>query len=151
MKITKNYLKKIIKEEIEKILFEMDNPRIKMLHQFFVDLFTAYTNSMKADKMATKLRVVGKDYDFKKVLRDGMRDLGMNASDLYDELMDNFQDKIDGNMFVTLRDILEQQMLADDEDFRLGTEDKEDIIKGDYNRFKNYHGKPDIRLVKDDD
>jgi hypothetical protein len=151
MKITKNYLKKIIKEEIEKILFEMDNPRIKMLHQFFVDLFTAYTNSMKADKMATKLRVVGKDYDFKKVLRDGMRDLGMNASDLYDELMDNFQDKIDGNMFVTLRDILEQQMLADDEDFRLGTEDKEDITKGDYNRFKNYHGKPDIRLVKDDD
>jgi hypothetical protein len=151
MKITKKYLEKIIKEEIEKILLENDNPRILMLREFFLDLFRAYTNAMKAEKKPTKLYVVGKDYDYKKILKDGMRDLGMNASDLYDELMDNFEDKIDHNMFVTLRGILEDQMLADDEDFRLGTEDRQDIEDGDYDRFKNYHGKPNIRLVKDDD
>ncbi len=54
-------------------------------------------------------------------------------------------------MFLVVRDVLTSKMLADDEDFRIGTEDKEDMEKGMYDRFKNYHGKPDIRLVKDDE
>jgi hypothetical protein len=147
MKINKKYLEKIIKEEISRMLTEMDSPRVKMLHEFFLDLFRAYTNSIKIQSRKVRLRIAGMEDDYKKVLEDGMKDLGMNASDLYDELLDNFQDKIDNNMFVTLRDILEQAMLADDEDFRIGTEDKEDMEKGMYDRFKNYHGRPDIRLV----
>jgi len=148
MKITEKYLKKIISEEIDNIFEEIENPRKQQMFEFFLNLYKAY----KADEKYynKKLKPADVNTDYKQILADGIKETGMNATDLYDELY-NFEGEIDQNMFEVIRDILTAQMLYDDKDDRIGTEDKEDLEKGMYDRFKNYHGKPDVRLVDDDE
>ncbi len=148
MKINEGYLKKIISEEIEKYLHETYNKRQEQLFSFFLDLYKSYEADNKYYNKKLKPADVSTNYN--EILNTGINNFGMNASDLYDEL-ETLKNGMDNDMYQTVKNLLTNKMLSDDKDFRLGTEDKEDLEKGMYDRFKNYHGKPDVRLTDDDE
>lgn len=144
MKISKKYLNKVIKEELNKFLIEMQNER-EML-DMYVELHDSLVNKEKY--IGKKIKPVTDKLTFEELLSDIKSEKGMSAYDLYDELR-SFQDKIDSDMYEKLRDAFQDKIYEEDSEYIKGPQQSDDEFDAEMSDlYMKTHGKPDLRIVK---
>lgn len=144
MKISKNYLKKIIKEELSAVISEMSNEREMV--EIYVRLHNALINKEK--NLGKNLKIVKDEESFEDILDEIKTEKNMSAYDLYEDIK-NFKDKIDSNMYERLRDAFQNKIYEEDAEYIKEPEKDDDELDAEMSdMYRKIYGKPDLRIVK---
>lgn len=143
MKISKEYLQKIINEEINKILTEADNEQEFL--SIFVDMYNALNKREKT--LGKKFKLVDNSPSFYEILSKAKRDKGVDSNDLLD-ILQNMSDKIDKQMYQSLRDAFTNDIYEIDAEYLDKSEDQDQFDSKMSDMYQKTTGKPDLRIVK---